>query len=268
MEMDVETFETAVGRSRLARYQAELGNQYVLNAVGVKGPTVLMRGEEPVAVWTDQKDAGYPNEAIREKLVLGGGNFKDVKDERPLDVYLRERAEEIQVSGEVINKSVYPHGRWFTALPEEAVGNPSLRGSYCDFTCIFGAEVDVEALYDALEIPSADRDPAFESMRQALNMKATESRQFITPVSALRHGMHIPFGWGDDFKLADVMWVRYGLRASLDYVPNIEAIKLDAAANEPFAASQGLFETYWRPDLNPFVTDGIDDGRVFEARGE
>ena len=99
-------------------------------------------------------------------------------------------------------------------------------------------------------------------------MAATESRQKITPVSALQDGTHIQFGWGDDYKMADIMKERYNIQTNLNYVDGVEVIRLGSSPTDTFESRRDILEPYFRHDNNPFFKTSVADGKVFEKRDE
>ena len=107
------------------RYQAEVGRDDFINAYGAKGPTILFQGQEPVYIVTDRKSSDYPNKGIAGKLVFRGGNWKNILQTSPEQIYRDETREELKLPEQRLNRDIVAFADYFTALPEDVVRNPN-----------------------------------------------------------------------------------------------------------------------------------------------
>ncbi len=295
----------------VSRLREEFPDGRFVNTYAAKGPVSIVDSKGEIRYfWTDRKDSGYPNIGIRDKLVFRGGNWRREEGKpipaSPRDVYLKELDEELRSGSHIkglkgekaeavdrrlkqaLRRVVEPVADFFTLLPAEAVGNPKLPKNYCDLTSIFRTQISEDELRDILEISSGENFR--KAVENRLNDMSTESTQIVTPVCDLRNGRHNRFGWGDDYKLADLetpsgMYFVRGvivlstgqssIISSTDTDSKIEVeggtfkpivvVKLDTNPDLSFEERRQYLEPVLRADNNPWLTQASDSA-VFEGR--
>lgn len=247
-----------------------------INTYAAKGPVFLVDSYGPRYMLTDRKDSGYPNVAIRNKLVFRGGNWKKPSEESPMDVWYNQIDDETKpiIKGvpndtavrlrQAIKDRTKVLFDYFTALPEELVGNPNLpQPWYCDIASILTSEIPLGLLDDIFQVPEPER--TLEGYRQKLNLVSPESPQWLTTIEDLRNGEHVLFGFGDDYKVKDILKELYEIDANIQFFSGSIVVPLGTDANVSFAEREYL-KCYLRSDNNPSKRGSLEGGRVFMER--
>ncbi len=265
-------------------YRRETGLDDFVNTYACKGPIIILGNPRygEMHVWLDRKTAGYPNNGIVGKVIFRGGNWRLKEDKTPLDVYVRQLDEETRrltdaavpldadrrIREEVLRK-VQPFADYFTAVPTHLLQNPNLDKHrwYCDITSIFVSEIELEFLHQALDVPASE---GIGGVNRVLNLISPEAGQEIVSVNDLVTGSHPLFGFGDDYKMKDVLQHLYGVDTAMSFVKGIEVIQLKTLPGCSFAEREGVNREgmlkYLRRDNHPLLKDEVAVGRVFRER--
>jgi len=255
---------------------------FFINAFGAKAAILLEEGGVPMGVWLDKKTYNYQNVALRGNAVFYGGAWrgsnKDTDELEPLDVYRRSLEEEIQNRSAVMKgadfniknlilRNIEPFNDYFTAVPQEFIGNPNLTQKfYCDVTSVFVSVLDATDFYDALKLRTQDKNllVAQERLKLILNER---DPLIISYKSLTEDGNPIAYGFGDGHKLRDIIKQRYGDDIQINF-PRITSIILKSSPNDYYYERSGIIKNYLREDNNPYKTqDGMVSARkVFEKR--
>lgn len=251
--MNKAYFETAIN---INYWQQEVGQQQFINTWSVKGPIFVMRNGAPVAVWTDKKTSGYPLEVMVNTLVLTGGNWQG--ESQPIEVYERERKEELKIGDDVLELRVTPFADYFIGLPETTIRQQGRKG-YCGMSTIFVGEVDEERLYNAMKISNGN----MQELIRVLNLNSNESQQVLTTVADLQAGIApYVFGFGDGKKVYDILKERYNIETKPKDLHGAEVIRLSSSPLDAFETRREVLEAYLRRGNNPFF-GAVTDQNVF-----
>ena len=81
------------------------------------------------------------------------------------------------------------------------------------------------------------------------------------------NGTHTQFGFGDDYKMVDVLKEIYDIQnANPNFVEGVYVKKLSTIPNIPFEDRKQDLMKYLRKDNNPFYEKSRSDGKVFEPK--
>lgn len=265
--MDKETFDLYIKPERFIGDNTDFINTYA-----AKGPIILTQDQSPIAVWTDLKTLGYPNKGFVGKAVFRGGNWKYKNEKTPLDVYrtlLKEETKALNTElspdtdsnlRNLIITNAWPIGDYFTAIPEQVIQNPNLQGWYCDLTSIFASEIDIGILQNILGLNTA---AGFEEITATLELLSPEAGQVILTLDQLKDTY---FGFGDGYKLEDVLNEKYGIKIEIPKLSGVEVLRLPTGPQLPFSKRTEILNAYLRKDNYPLKKGDVESGHVFEER--
>ncbi len=257
------------------RFQQETGLDDFVNTFAVKGPIIVV-GRWDHYLWTDRKTSDYVNKGIAGKLVFRGSNWRSREDATPWDVFRKQLAEETKKSDEnttadatnplqkIILEGAIAFRDYFTAIPKRLLGNPDLPHAwYCDFSSIYFSEITERELREQLSVP---KNLGPDGIEKALNSVSPDSIQRLTPFRSLYDRSHLPFGFGDDHKMRDILASHYGIRKRMMRMTiDVEVIALPTRPTLPFSAREGQLK-YLRQDNNPLLEGNVTRDHVFQAR--
>jgi hypothetical protein len=258
-------------------YQKKVGKPDFVNTYAATGP-IIIKDRSSHILWTDKKTPGYPNLGIVGKLVFKGGNWRDINDASPLGVYTREVFEEIKDSPvtpagtdahvhALIFDSLNVVSDYFSAIPARILQNNHFSDPvYCYISSVFRSEIEMQALCDVLAVSS--KGELLRNLERTLQSLSAESDVKLTPFDEIVKGENIPFGFGDDYKIADILEDVYGIKNinTKNFIQDVFVCRLPTSPNLPFSYRRNELEKYLRKDNNPYLCKQVTDKKVFEKR--
>lgn len=243
-----------------------------INSHAAKGFHVINWKREEPWYWFDKKSPGYPQSGFVGKYTLRGGNWTNVNDTTPLDVYIREIVEETAETelGWFVRKAACsklhtaPFHDYLEIFPLSVHKNknmlerfPQTKGTIYATASTFETTLDGDEVVALLK----RKNPSFKLTQKNFTSEvkaiSTESDVAIITSEQIRKG-NMPRGAaGDDQKFIELLSERgYIKNPQIPLLPKVECHRMKTSPTLPFA-DRPERKFYYRDPMRGGPSDDI-----------